>query len=183
MEKKFSQIVLAKLAQITTANIIILETLKPISFSEKILIAREQELRWKGIKQRICDVLESDVAHVFPDELQQIKRNSYVKEIDIPAQAQLTANAQQLLLQQSNESAFNKDSSVCDIIESQLETIGERDAQIIRLRFGIGIGYPRTLKEVGRIFNINPERVKQIEAKAIRKLRHPTRSRLLRQAL
>ena len=50
-------------------------------------------------------------------------------------------------------------------------------------RFGIGTGYPRTLEEVGRIFNVTRERVRQIEAKAIRKLRHPSRSRPLREYL
>ena len=66
-------------------------------------------------------------------------------------------------------------------VERILSTLSEREAQIIRLRFGIGTGYPRTLEEVGRIFNVTRERVRQIEAKAIRKLRHPSRSRPLRE--
>lgn len=66
-------------------------------------------------------------------------------------------------------------------VEKILSTLSEREAQIIRLRFGIGTGYPRTLEEVGRIFNVTRERVRQIEAKAIRKLRHPSRSRPLRE--
>jgi len=68
-------------------------------------------------------------------------------------------------------------------VEKILSTLSEREAQIIRLRFGIGTGYPRTLEEVGRIFNVTRERVRQIEAKAIRKLRHPSRSRPLREYL
>ncbi|MFA5975916.1 MAG: sigma-70 family RNA polymerase sigma factor [Elusimicrobiota bacterium] len=68
-------------------------------------------------------------------------------------------------------------------VERILSTLSEREAQIIRLRFGIGTGYPRTLEEVGRIFNVTRERVRQIEAKAIRKLRHPSRSRPLREYL
>lgn len=68
-------------------------------------------------------------------------------------------------------------------VEKILSTLTEREAQIIRLRFGIGTGYPRTLEEVGRIFNVTRERVRQIEAKAIRKLRHPSRSRPLREYL
>jgi RNA polymerase primary sigma factor len=59
--------------------------------------------------------------------------------------------------------------------------LSDREAEIIKLRFGIGTGYPRTLEELGRIFNVTRERVRQIEAKAIRKLRHPSRSRLLRE--
>jgi RNA polymerase primary sigma factor len=66
-------------------------------------------------------------------------------------------------------------------VEKALLTLSDREAEIIRLRFGIGTGYPRTLEELGRIFNVTRERVRQIEAKAIRKLRHPSRSRHLRE--
>lgn len=61
-----------------------------------------------------------------------------------------------------------------------LSTLTEREAKIIKLRFGIETGYPRTLEEVGKIFRVTRERVRQIEAKAIRKLRHPSRSKMLR---
>ena len=66
-------------------------------------------------------------------------------------------------------------------IEKVLSSLAPREAEIIKLRFGIGVGYPRTLEEVGRIFNITRERVRQIEAKAIRKLRHPSRSKFLKE--
>jgi RNA polymerase primary sigma factor len=66
-------------------------------------------------------------------------------------------------------------------IEKILSTLASREAEIIKLRFGIGVGYPRTLEEVGRIFSITRERVRQIEAKAIRKLRHPSRSKFLKE--
>ncbi|MBI2117996.1 MAG: sigma-70 family RNA polymerase sigma factor [Elusimicrobia bacterium] len=68
-------------------------------------------------------------------------------------------------------------------IEGVLSTLSEREAEIIRLRFGISSGYPRTLEEVGKIFSVTRERVRQIEAKAIRKLRHPSRSKRLREYL
>ncbi len=64
-----------------------------------------------------------------------------------------------------------------------LDTLTDREAKIIKLRFGIESGYPRTLEEVGRIFRVTRERVRQIEAKAIRKLRHPSRSKMLRDYL
>ncbi len=64
-----------------------------------------------------------------------------------------------------------------------LDTLTEREAKIIKLRFGIETGYPRTLEEVGKIFRVTRERVRQIEAKAIRKLRHPSRSKMLRDYL
>ncbi|GAB4030217.1 MAG: RNA polymerase sigma factor RpoD [Elusimicrobiota bacterium] len=65
-------------------------------------------------------------------------------------------------------------------ISKILSTLSDREAKIIKLRFGIDTGYPRTLEEVGRIFRVTRERVRQIEAKAIRKLRHPSRSKLIK---
>ncbi|OEG70641.1 hypothetical protein ATZ36_16775 [Candidatus Endomicrobiellum trichonymphae] len=64
-------------------------------------------------------------------------------------------------------------------LEKVLNTLTPREAEIIRLRYGIGIGYPSTLEEVGKKFGVTRERVRQIEAKAIRKLRYPRRSKSL----
>jgi len=64
-------------------------------------------------------------------------------------------------------------------IETVLHTLSFREREIIKLRYGIGTGYTYTLEEVGRIFKVTRERVRQIEAKAIRKLQHPIRSRKL----
>ena len=61
-------------------------------------------------------------------------------------------------------------------IERLLKTLTYREREIIRLRYGLGDGYTYTLEEVGRIFNVTRERVRQIEAKAVRKLQHPVRS-------
>ena len=66
-----------------------------------------------------------------------------------------------------------------DKIEAVLKTLTYREREIIRLRYGIGDGYTYTLEEVGRIFKVTRERVRQVEAKAIRKLQHPVRSRKL----
>ena len=66
-----------------------------------------------------------------------------------------------------------------DQIEKVLATLSKREESIIRLRFGLGDGCPRTLEEVGAIFNVTRERVRQIEVKALRKLRHPSRCKRL----
>ncbi|MBW3596858.1 MAG: sigma-70 family RNA polymerase sigma factor [Planctomycetes bacterium] len=64
-------------------------------------------------------------------------------------------------------------------IEALLKTLTYREREIIRLRYGLGDGYTYTLEEVGRIFRVTRERVRQIEAKAVRKLQHPVRSQHL----
>lgn len=64
-------------------------------------------------------------------------------------------------------------------IEEVLDTLTPREKKVLTLRFGIGDGTPRTLEEVGKEFNVTRERIRQIEAKALRKMRHPTRSRRL----
>lgn len=67
-----------------------------------------------------------------------------------------------------------------DEISQVLETLTEREEKVVRLRFGLEDGKPRTLEEVGQMFGVTRERIRQIEAKALRKLRHPSRSRKLR---
>jgi RNA polymerase primary sigma factor len=68
-------------------------------------------------------------------------------------------------------------------VEQVLSTLSPREARIIRLRFGLENGHPYTLEEVGRKFGLTRERIRQIEGKALRRLRHPCRSRLLREYL
>lgn len=68
-------------------------------------------------------------------------------------------------------------------INEVLETLTERERNVLRLRFGLDDGRGRTLEEVGREFNVTRERIRQIEAKALRKLRHPSRSKKLRDYL
>ncbi len=67
-----------------------------------------------------------------------------------------------------------------EVIEQQLNTLTAREAHVIKLRFGLYDGRMRTLEEVGREFNITRERIRQIESKALRKLRHPSRARHLK---
>ena len=67
-----------------------------------------------------------------------------------------------------------------DEISEVLLTLTEREEKVVRLRFGLEDGKPRTLEEVGQMFGVTRERIRQIEAKALRKLRHPSRSRKLR---
>jgi len=74
--------------------------------------------------------------------------------------------------------AINRD-SLKSSIANALEALNYREREIIRLRYGLADGYSYTLEEVGKIFSVTRERVRQIEAKAVRKLQHPTRSKKL----
>ena len=70
-----------------------------------------------------------------------------------------------------------------DQLEEVLETLTDREQKVLKLRFGLEDGRARTLEEVGREFDVTRERIRQIEAKALRKLRHPSRSKKLRDYL
>ncbi|MFO7255674.1 MAG: sigma-70 family RNA polymerase sigma factor, partial [Bacillota bacterium] len=68
-------------------------------------------------------------------------------------------------------------------LEGVLETLTPREEKVLRLRFGLDDGRARTLEEVGQVFGVTRERIRQIEAKALRKLRHPSRSKKLKDFL
>ncbi len=70
-----------------------------------------------------------------------------------------------------------------ELLFEVLETLSDREQEVLKLRFGLVDGRPRTLEEVGRAFNVTRERIRQIEAKALRKLKHPTRSKKMRDFL
>jgi RNA polymerase primary sigma factor len=73
--------------------------------------------------------------------------------------------------------------SLREQIEEALKTLTEREAKVLRMRFGLGDGNEHTLEEVGQQFKVTRERIRQIEAKALRKLKHPSRSKKLRSFL
>ncbi|MEO6792604.1 MAG: RNA polymerase sigma factor [Mycobacterium sp.] len=70
-----------------------------------------------------------------------------------------------------------------DQLQSVLETLSEREAGVVRLRFGLTDGQPRTLDEIGQVYGVTRERIRQIESKTMSKLRHPSRSQVLRDYL
>ena len=88
---------------------------------------------------------------------------------------------------QDEQVAVPVDAATYTLLREQLtevlDTLTEREQKVLRLRFGLDDGRPRTLEEVGREFNVTRERIRQIEAKALRKLRHPSRSKKLKDYL
>ena len=88
---------------------------------------------------------------------------------------------------EDNDSPSPSDSASSALLREQLfnilRTLTPREAQVIELRYGLIDGRPRTLEEVGKQFKITRERIRQIEAKALRKLRHPSRSKALKDYL
>ena len=88
---------------------------------------------------------------------------------------------------QDDQVAVPADQATFTLLREQLmealETLTEREQKVLRLRFGLDDGRPRTLEEVGKVFSVTRERIRQIEAKALRKLRHPSRSKKLKDYL
>jgi len=80
-------------------------------------------------------------------------------------------------------SDFAENKLLKEQLEEVLDTLTEREKEVLRLRFGLVDGRARTLEEVGKIFSVTRERIRQIEAKALRKLRHPSRSKRLKDFL
>jgi RNA polymerase primary sigma factor len=78
-----------------------------------------------------------------------------------------------------NPSDMTSYSLLKDKLQDVLDSLTERERKVLELRFGLGDGYSRTLEEVGKQFKVTRERIRQIEAKALRKMRHPTRLRQL----
>ncbi|NJD60706.1 MAG: sigma-70 family RNA polymerase sigma factor [Anaerolineae bacterium] len=119
------------------------------------------KLRWMIEVARIPVSLESPVGDEDDTEL-----GMFVEDTITPSPSQTTY-----------------DNMLRERVEQVLSTLSPREARILRLRFGLENGHPYTLEEVGHKFGLTRERIRQIEGKALRRLRHPFRARLLREYL
>jgi len=129
-------------------------------------IAQKMELPLEKIKEIIKTAqepvsLESPIGKEDDSHL-----GDFIEDEDSPAPPKIASNT--LLKEQ---------------LEDVLKTLTYREKRVLQLRFGIADGHPHTLEEVGREFGVTRERIRQIEAKALRKLRHPSRSKKLRDYL
>lgn len=129
-------------------------------------IAREMNM--SGDKVRvILKIAQDPVSLETPiGEEEDSHLGDFIEDVDSPAPAE--AASYTLLKEQLAE---------------VLRTLTPREEQVLRLRFGLDDGRTRTLEEVGKVFNITRERIRQIEAKALRKMRHPSRSKRLKDYL
>lgn len=129
-------------------------------------IAREMNMSGDKVRE-ILKIAQDPVSLETPiGEEEDSHLGDFIEDVDSPAPAE--AASYTLLKEQLAE---------------VLRTLTPREEQVLRLRFGLDDGRTRTLKEVGKVFNITRERIRQIEAKALRKMRHPSRSKRLKDYL
>ena len=129
-------------------------------------IAKELDMPVERVRE-ILKISQEPVSLETPiGEEEDSHLGDFIQDDNVPVPAE--AAAQTLLKEQLDE---------------VLDTLTEREQKVLRLRFGINDGRARTLEEVGKEFDVTRERIRQIEAKALRKLRHPSRSRKLRDYL
>ncbi len=129
-------------------------------------IAKELDMPVERVRE-ILKISQEPVSLETPiGEEEDSHLGDFIQDDNVPVPAE--AAAQTLLKEQLDE---------------VLDTLTEREQKVLRLRFGMNDGRARTLEEVGKEFDVTSERIRQIEAKALRKLRHPSRSRKLRDYL
>ncbi len=129
-------------------------------------IAAEMELSVERVRE-ILKIAQEPVSLETPiGEEEDSHLGDFIEDQDAPAPAE--AASFRLLKEQ---------------LEDVLDTLTPREEKVLRLRFGLDDGRSRTLEEVGQVFGVTRERIRQIEAKALRKLRHPSRSRKLKDFL
>lgn len=114
-----------------------------------------------------------------------VKISQPPKSLSTPIGDDKETTLEQFISDQTQPSLYDKVSKefLRDYLNEVLETLSERERKVLIMRFGLDDGKPKTLEDVGREFRVTRERIRQIEAKAIRKLRHPTRAKKLRDFL
>mgnify|MGYP001016882014 CR=1 FL=1 len=140
------------------------------SRAENIVLDPEVQRRWTWATAKVQKILQSAEEPVSLERPVGDEESSQLGDFieDDEALEPMDAAAREMLREQ---------------VQSALAALSERERQVLELRFGLIDGKDHTLEEVSRYFNVTRERIRQIEAKALRKLRHPTRSRHLREYL
>ena len=123
---------------------------------------------------------------VTPEEIENLmKISQQPKSLSTPVGDDKEATLEQFVSDRSQPTLYDKVSKelLKEAMNKVLETLSPREKKVLIMRFGLDDGKPKTLEEVGKEFKVTRERIRQIEAKAIRKLKHPTRARKLKDFL
>lgn len=153
------------------------------TINRQIRVSRQllQELGREPSVEEIAEKME-----VSPERVREIRKISQEPvSLETPIGEEDDSHLGDFI--QDNKVAVPAEAATFTLLREQLlealESLSEREQRVLSLRFGLYDGRPRTLEEVGREFNVTRERIRQIEAKALRKLRHPSRSKKLKDYL
>ena len=151
-----------------------------IETMSKLRNIQKELLQKHGVEPTIEELAEHAGMSV-PDVQRVMKISRHPISLDRPVGESEDSYFGDFIEDEKQESPSNTAASemLSQRIDQVLKTLTYREREILKLRYGIGDGYTYTLEEVGRIFKVTRERVRQVEAKAIRKLQHPVRSRKL----
>lgn len=149
------------------------------------VLTRLRNIQKALLQENKCLPTTEEIAKVADMEVEEVRRvmdiGRHPVSLDRPVGEGDDCSFGEFIEDSNNDSPVRLASNgiLRDKIEGLLKTLTYREREIIRLRYGLGDGYTYTLEEVGRIFKVTRERVRQIEAKAVKKLQHPIRSEKL----
>lgn len=152
-----------------------------LSKIKKISISMTQELGRAPTNQELSKALNVDIEKIQT----AIDMSQALTSLDTPLGEDEETSIGDLVADYRTENALSKliEEANQEIIQNVFDTLPEREAEVLKLRFGIDSNKPLTLEEVGKIFGVSRERIRQIETKAMRKMRHPARLKMLREAM
>ena len=138
------------------------------------------DIGWSKPALMLANFFGVEPEEIFPPGTWYLKGGKpVVREISLSDLMQLPGEAEYLALPSPEDITMR--SELREQVEAALRTLTPREKRVIEMRFGIGENSDHTLEEVGQDFEVTRERIRQIEAKALRKMRHPSRSKNLRQ--
>ena len=133
--------------------------------------------QYTRLAEKIADFFGTSPDFLFPERLYSLALPDVVERKYSSIELLPLLSARSIPALSGNPEDHVNTSELGGIIDSQLETLSPREARVIRLRFGLEDGREHTLEDAGKIFGVSRDRVRQIEARALTKLRHPSRGK------
>ncbi len=143
----------------------------------------KQKPKVRPVCQRLADLLNCEVGWLFPTHLYSVTWPRVAVEMPVERMLPLLAAPKDVLALPPTQETLMVAEELRATIHAKLDTLRPREARIMRQRFGLDGGHEWTLREVAETEGVTPQRIREIEASAIRKMRHPSRSRALREFL